>query len=180
MDGFLDTPCFKCGADVGMNCGCKPRGIELGYLDRLTRDRYLKGIEKCESPIETRLLGALQIQSYDRGFDFLIETERPSEVRYGKSEIVCVPQLEVGSYRPDFTIFDLKRSSPECIYALIVECDGHDFHDRTKEQAAKDRFRDRELTFHGFTIFRFTGSEIHKDALHWADQVLAYLERGIS
>ena len=26
---------------------------------------------------------------------------------------------------------------------MIVECDGHDFHERTKEQASRDKERDR-------------------------------------
>ncbi len=177
----ITAPCFKCGADVGIQCECKPRGIELCHLDELTQRQYTSGIEKCESPIEVRLLMALQIQSFGHPhFKFSIEDEWPSQDRYGSSEIVCIPQLRIGQYRPDFTIVDVKRSSQYCTYALIVECDGHDFHDRTKQQAAKDRSRDRDLTFQGFTIFRFTGSEIHNSALHWADQVLAYVERGIS
>ncbi len=48
---------------------------------------------------------------------------------------------------------------------LILECDGHDFHEKTKEQAAKDKRRDRELQHLGYRVFRFTGSEIHNDAI---------------
>ncbi|MDQ3254286.1 MAG: endonuclease domain-containing protein [Acidobacteriota bacterium] len=48
---------------------------------------------------------------------------------------------------------------------LIVECDGHDFHEKRKEQAAKDKRRDRILQSLGYRVFRFTGSEIHNDAI---------------
>lgn len=47
---------------------------------------------------------------------------------------------------------------------LVIECDGHEFHDRTKQQAAYDRARDRELLLAGIHTIRFTGSEIHHDA----------------
>jgi len=54
---------------------------------------------------------------------------------------------------------------------LVVECDGHDYHERTKEQAKKDRSRDRDLQSNGYTVFRFTGSEIWKDPNACAEQV---------
>lgn len=44
---------------------------------------------------------------------------------------------------------------------LAIECDGHEWHDRTKQQAAYDRARDRELLSLNIPTIRFTGSEIH-------------------
>lgn len=44
---------------------------------------------------------------------------------------------------------------------IAVECDGHSFHERTKEQAASDRSRDRMLAEGGWTVLRFTGSELY-------------------
>ena len=62
-------------------------------------------------------------------------------------------------------------------YRLAVECDGHDFHERTKEQAARDRSRDRELQDAGVTIYRFTGSEIHNDPIGCAWRAIQWCER---
>lgn len=63
---------------------------------------------------------------------------------------------------------------------LAVECDGHDFHERTKAQAAHDRRRDRELLMLGIPTLRFTGSEIYRDAARCAadawSAVLALLD----
>jgi hypothetical protein len=61
---------------------------------------------------------------------------------------------------------------------LIIECDGHDFHERTKEQAAKDRARDRAAQLMGFEVFRFTGSELWRDPWGCADQVIEWADRG--
>lgn len=56
----------------------------------------------------------------------------------------------------------------------VVECDGHDFHERTKEQAARDRSRDRALQQCGYRIFRFTGSEIYRDPIACIHEVLEW------
>lgn len=48
-----------------------------------------------------------------------------------------------------------------CGHCVAIECDGHDYHERTKEQAARDKSRDRTLVRDGWRVLRFTGSEIH-------------------
>lgn len=63
--------------------------------------------------------------------------------------------------------------------SLIVECDGHDFHERTKEQAAKDRSRDRAAILAGYEVFRFTGSELWCDPLGCARQIVEWAEKGL-
>ena len=55
---------------------------------------------------------------------------------------------------------------------VAIEVDGHNFHERTKEQAALDRSRDRGLTLAGWSVLRFTGSEVWHDPESCAMQVL--------
>lgn len=76
-------------------------------------------------------------------------SEDLSEEKYKLSQ-----QVQIGDYRVDFLL-------PEV--SLVVEVDGHDFHERTKEQAAADKQRDRFLARRGLRIIRFTGSEIYAD-----------------
>lgn len=47
---------------------------------------------------------------------------------------------------------------------VAVELDGHDFHERTKEQARAEKSRQRALTALGWHVLRFTGSEVYADA----------------
>jgi very-short-patch-repair endonuclease len=58
---------------------------------------------------------------------------------------------------------------------VIIECDGHDFHERTKEQAARDRGRDRAAQAAGYMMLRYTGSEIYRDPLKCARSALKAL-----
>jgi hypothetical protein len=46
---------------------------------------------------------------------------------------------------------------------LIIECDGHEFHDRTRQQASNDRRRDRNMLSAGYPVFRYTGHDIHQN-----------------
>jgi very-short-patch-repair endonuclease len=70
-----------------------------------------------------------------------------------------IPQVRCGPYRLDFVVFH----DNEFGQLVAVECDGHDYHERTKEQAARDRRRDRALQAAGVSVLRFTGSEIWRD-----------------
>lgn len=60
---------------------------------------------------------------------------------------------------------------------VVIECDGHDYHERTKEQARKDRGRDRAFQQAGWLVARFTGSEIYADAERCAREALNMLGR---
>jgi hypothetical protein len=46
---------------------------------------------------------------------------------------------------------------------IAVELDGHDFHERTREQVAYRNQRDRDLQSDGWQVLHFSGSEMHRD-----------------
>jgi hypothetical protein len=57
----------------------------------------------------------------------------------------------------------------------VVECDGYEWHDSTKEQAIRDRRRDRDLQIQGFNIFRYAGAEIWVNVFKCAEEVIGFL-----
>ncbi|MER8478888.1 DUF559 domain-containing protein [Mesorhizobium sp. M1163] len=71
------------------------------------------------------------------------------------------PQHPVGKYRLDFAIPD-KR--------IAIELDGHEYH-KTKYQRTHDAKRDRWLYGQGWTVLRFTGTEIHQNLDHCLDEI---------
>lgn len=78
------------------------------------------------------------------------------------------PQAPVGKYAADLLLcLGQKR--------VVVECDGHDFHERTPEQAERDKSRDRFMVAQGLTVMRFTGRELTRDAGKCAQEVLSFL-----
>ena len=88
---------------------------------------------------------------------------------FAKNEdgVSLFPQCWLADWPVDFVLVDHDSRR-----ALVIECDGHDFHERTKEQAAKDRSRDRALQQLGCTVFRFTGSELYRDPFRKAMEVV--------
>lgn len=119
--------------------------------------------EHCESPIEQILLA--EIIFISNGYhDVEVELGPQSD---GFSTIFGC-QENVLEYRVDF-LFTIKNGN---LYRrLVVECDGHDFHDRTKEQAKRDKSRDRNLVSNGYTVLRFTGSEIYRAPEQCAEEI---------
>lgn len=132
----------------------------------------------CESPIELKLAEAMQI--YSLQIPCIWRLENASKVFGGLSmRTEIAPQLKINSlvfektYRVDFAIMHRHRYG--MCSRLIVECDGHNFHERTKEQAARDRQKDRDIQSVGWKILRFTGSEIYADADLCADQIFTQI-----
>lgn len=116
-----------------------------------------------DSPIEKLLLAAL------RRWFRRVDTEL---VCWANGDLRMWPQHEVfgGRYRLDFAIMNSHFR-----WKLAIECDGHDFHERTKEQAQRDKARDRDLVADGWTVLRFTGSEIHKNPSDCAEQIIGHV-----
>jgi hypothetical protein len=48
---------------------------------------------------------------------------------------------------------------------ICVELDGHDFHERTKEQVIYRNQRDRDLQADGWLVLHYSGSEIVRDPI---------------
>ncbi len=136
----------------------------VDYLDLLERT-----LRRCESPIERVLLAALMAEPID-GIEFF-DTNEPflSDV-ISATGPPCVEwsgaiyaQVPVGKYRPDIFIQVFDQATGKNWFSLVIECDGHDFHERTKEQASRDKRRDRWFQTRGIAVLRFTGSNIWRD-----------------
>ena len=114
---------------------------------------------KCESPIELAFAAALSISSTISGFDVRwgrTPGDRPS------SFLMIEPQAQIGEYRVDFLCAAIDARGFLLSECVVVECDGHEWHEKTKEQAARDKARDRYLQLHVAGVIHFTGSELFR------------------
>jgi very-short-patch-repair endonuclease len=145
------------------------------------------GIDQCDSPIEKILFIALNAE-IDHGFyshKYIHCSMRGQIIQDPKSierhtefwqsvasdfTLIVQPQAQLENWRVDFLITTTNVFTGKSKH-LIVECDGHEFHERTKKQAARDRSRDRNFQSKGYTVYRFTGSEIWKDPCDCAEQI---------
>jgi len=93
-------------------------------------------------------------------------------------------QVEIRQYRADMLVewtwdgFEYEHRGGELRagepHLAVIECDGHDYHERTKAQARHDRRRDRDMQGIGLPVLRFTGSEIFADPLGCGRQVINF------
>jgi hypothetical protein len=69
----------------------------------------------------------------------------------------------------DLAIFDQNN------LLVAVECDGHAFHERTHEQASRDKRRDRIATRLGVQAMRFTGTDVVRNSTECAQEVVDFV-----
>jgi very-short-patch-repair endonuclease len=174
------------------------RKIEELIEDALLRareDKLLVSSEEGLTPIEKLLRGAflaLEIHSSHwldikywptvTGQMTIEKLYRFPAFNFEDWHVHIFHQVKIGRYVVDFLAFvsikgdDGKEVRKEW---LAIECDGHDFHEKTKDQAAKDKARDRFLTGIHIPVMRFTGSEIWKSPQGCAYEALGYFEEHV-
>lgn len=154
----------RCQGSAAAAVNQSPHQLDLGLsggivaASRRIDPRRCSGIRRCESPLETILATAF---SRLPGFQWRLPFADDAEVgRWPKAGVILLAQAPCGPYRADFGFRNWSSGGP----AIIVEVDGHDYHERTPIQAQRDRSRDRYLTKRGATVLRFTGREVWQDA----------------
>jgi hypothetical protein len=168
-------------------------GVKLGDLALFLsiKERMDLCRAHCESPIEVQMLDALVYVGKKTCHDITIKCDNEVLLKDGAhypDRLSILIQHEIGRFRVDFLVAktvevpDFDNQIPYLdgmmgpgtkieTHEILVECDGHDFHERTKEQARKDKKRDRELQKLGYKVFHFTGSEIFKNSVDCAFEV---------
>ena len=148
---FTDEDYEKPWQELSLRLTARVKKLFDQYMDTLAFG-FLTAINECESPIEQ--LFAMALHDYETKCSFMADD----------GCYVVNPQYNIQvsdkNFRADFLICAIYQGKE---YKVVVECDGHNFHEKTKEQAARDKKRDRDLTSSGYTVMRFTGSEIHKN-----------------
>jgi very-short-patch-repair endonuclease len=132
------------------------------------------------SPIESLLANALLDEAYARLIPEVYDNQRDLFVSVLRAPQPSGPEawfrLEtlapIGPYEADILLSEVHAPDRALV---VVECDGHEFHERTKEQAAHDKRRDRYLAAEGYRVLRFAGSEVYADPHTAAREVYAFL-----
>lgn len=149
---------------------------DAGPYVRLYARRAADVALRCQSPIEVKLVAELML--INAAGRFVVEPGDKFLSDDGKlNRIEIEAQVVIDKYTADFVLTVFHQGKPGL--RMVVECDGHDYHERTKEQAAHDKARDRFMTSQGYVVFRFTGSEIHRDARKCADEIRDFILKGL-
>ncbi len=158
---------------------CLEEAVE-GFIEHHA-NQFEKGLKLCESPIEKILLADLMFCGFGYGWPPHPVYKSDETINVSRTAGAISPQYPVGRYHVDFAVF--VENFHGDILRIAVECDGHDFHEKTKAQAARDKKRDRFLQTEGWRVLRFTGSEIFNRSAECAcevdDLAFAWIEETI-
>jgi very-short-patch-repair endonuclease len=135
----------------------------------------------CESPVELALAFAVGFVGRQQGGAVLYDF---GEVVVGDAEgdrtLRIRPQARIAEFRIDLLLtMQAISEGPDGLSVvtkqLALEADGAEFHDRTQEQACRDRKRDRQLQSQGLSVFRFAGGEVWRDVFACAREAVGFL-----
>lgn len=139
--------------------------------DRFSQDMFCSCVERFESPIEDLFYIACALQCFAEINSFELDPEFDHEARQpviGHGVSVS-PQYKIGNYRVDFLLVNKTHLTER---SVVVELDGHEFHDKNKAQRAYEKARDRFLVRSGYRVLHFTGSEVVADPFKVAYEAL--------
>jgi len=136
-------------------------GVFAKVVDRAAAAVLASG--SADSPIETMLGAAVILYFRDSGKPLLLCL--PEELDKAQKGLLFVPQFKWSIYRSDWAIYNPKTSG-----AMLLECDGKDFHSSI-EQRAHDLKKDAAAHDRGYLTMRFTGSQIHRSADECAKRI---------
>jgi very-short-patch-repair endonuclease len=114
-------------------------------------EHFGRCLDACESPAEGRFLHALLFGEHV-GFE---PTHDDGAIAVDPFGVRLHQQREIDRYVVDFAFTHPLREA-----ILAIEIDGVEFHERTIDQARRDRARDRTLLALGWPTIRFLANEV--------------------
>lgn len=147
---------------------------------RFAQEMYCQIVDLgMSSPIEQLFFVALHTVAKSDCVDL---NPDPYELRgemLAASGIYVSPQHRLGKFKLDFLItriwrehVDFGKRGIDRHSSIVVELDGHQFHDRDKHQRSYEKARDRFLQKEGYKVLHYTGSDVATDPYRVAHEVL--------
>jgi len=143
-------------------------GLMTGVLGGV-KVAYDNALRWCESPAEQNFLAAavwsLGTDDYRYRWPSVWSPDSEVPLTHG---LLLVPQKIVGRYRLDFALYP---------HRLAIEIDGHDVHERTKEQATRGKRRARDVQLEGWIVLPYSGSDVWNDPFGCCEDVNRFIAR---
>jgi hypothetical protein len=169
-----------------------PTWIVYMKLTELFPTNYAANVVTCKlwgltgSPTESILTLALftKLSHFYEGWVCRVHSEHEYRRAVAEAKIdggcfVLVPQWSVNQVGlVDLAIFIPGLAPWRPI--IVVECDGHQFHERTQEQASKDRRRLRNLQRLGISVYPFTGTDVVRSSEESAQEIVEFIHARVN
>lgn len=131
--------------------------------------------ESIKSPIEQIFITAFEIYcKYNNKEDIYLFPQK--EVICNKNKYYLDFEFEADDYLTHLLLGDKIKNYN---FKLAIECDGYEFHQKTKEQVQKDNEREYDLKMAGYEVLRFSGTQIYNNPLKCAEDTYNYIIKKI-
>ena len=158
----LDSDEFEFGAEDH-----RPWGLTLLDSEKITE--IIR--KKFDFPHDAYGAWRYRYSSFRITLPFMLESSEEKERTQIEKALVITPQYtlfdEGAVYFIDIGVTIESRYDAEPILIedkkIAIECDGHEYHS-SKDQITRDNMRARKLTKAGWSVLRFSGSEIYADS----------------
>lgn len=150
----------------------------VGNAERISHKKSLE-IDirdgKTISPIEQIFFSAFNTLTKITKLD----DQWPVETKLGEewAGLFFSRQFKIDKYKVDFLICyrDTEMTQNGSSRDVVIECDGHDFHEMSEFERRYEKARDRHMQKKNYKVFRYTGADIVKNHFQIAAEVLSYL-----
>lgn len=125
---------------------------------------------EIESPLERKLFLELKKNNIHFQMQYALNWHGENISTKGKTY-----KDPLNNFKEVLTIADFyinRGNTTLCVYT-----DGHTYHERTPEQAQRDRNIDRKLQELGFKVLRYTGKEVNEDISKITDEIQGWLNK---
>lgn len=143
-----------------------PKKVQEIILINNIRQKIIPSVlyEKIESPIEQIFITAFEL--------YLIFNKKEDIYLFLQKEIIANGK----KYVVDFYFEEDENVNKfNTDKKIIIECDGYEFHQKTKEQVKHDNEREYDLKMAGYEILRFSGSQIYNEPFKCAEDTYNYI-----
>jgi len=174
IDDLISTTTTAEILDLSINKG---KLLDMHYeTDELCKNCNYKLTHNCitcifelQSPLERKLFLALKENSYLKFHTQYALNWRGENVSL-EGKTYSNPK---NNFKNVLTVVDFyleKRGIKLCVYT-----DGHTYHERTEEQAQRDKRIDRKLQELGYKVLRYTGKDVNENVKSIVDDIKKWL-----
>lgn len=161
-------------------CDSEIKELDVKFR-RSSPDRIFAFKKECEEKLIEDFENAVDFHSFDLAIKlrnsipsvieelFILAFECGNKINSFESEIKLCYQPEIKcqsgkTYYPDFSfVFVVNHGIKYDNLKLLIELDGHIWHEKNPDQVERDKIRERELIDNGYTILRFSGREVYRN-----------------
>ena len=150
-----------------------PRKVQqLLLMDDPMKARIFLG-ERIKSPIEQIFITAFEIYCKNKKEIYLFSQKK---INVNGKKYYIDFEFDCNDYLTNMIFKDEIKNKN---YKLAIECDGYEFHKKTKEQVQKDNEREFDLKMAGYDILRFSGTQIYNNPMKCAKDTYDYIIKKI-